>query len=262
VIVDAGTGVFALGNSLTKQPSHFHILFSHVHWDHVQGLPFFAPLRDPTVQVSIYGTARCLPLLRALLTQELRGIYIPTPLEQLKAQLNYHAFRIGESFVVGELKIDTVVLNHPYLSVGFRFQANGRSAVFFSDTAPFTDILFGYEYRPRPPRPDEALDEYEKERLAELEQAAIDLCHQTDLLIFDGHFTPQEYPRFAHFGHSTPEHALDIARRAQVKQLAIFHHAPARTDAQLDAILAEYQPLARQDNIELSLAREGVTVKL
>ena len=90
-----------------------------------------------------------------------------------------------------------------------------------------------------------------------MRQAAVGLSYQADLLIFDGHFLPGEYQRFAHFGHSTPEHALEIAQDAQVKHLSIFHHAPARSDEALDQIAQEYQPQAAERGLQLSLAREG-----
>jgi len=262
VIVDAGTGIYPLGQQLGPEPNHYHLLFSHVHWDHVQGLPFFAPLHNPAVTLTIYATARYLPMLRELLSQGLRGIYIPTPLEQLQARIDFQVLQIGEPFAIDELEIDTVMLNHPYLSVGFRFRANGRSAIYYSDTAPFSDILFGYEYRPRPPKPGEGLDIYEQRRLAELHEEAVNLSYQADLLVFDGHFLPDEYQRFSHFGHSTPEHALEIAQDAQVKRLAIFHHAPARTDDALDRIKREYHPRAAEIGLQLTLAREGETVTL
>ena len=262
VIIDAGTGIYPLGQQLSDRPAHHHILFSHVHWDHVQGLPFFAPLRDPAARITIYATARSLPLLQDLLTHTVRQVYLPVPLGQLKANIDFCSFRTGESFSIGSLDINSVKLNHPYFSVGFRLSSGPASAVYYSDTAPFSDILFGYEYRPRPPEPGEKLDTYEQEQLIEMRREAVALCRHTDLLIFDGHFLPSEYPRFAHFGHSTPDHALDISRDAEVKKLAIFHHAPSRTDEALDKMGDHYRPLATEHEIDLIVAQEGDRVVL
>lgn len=262
IIVDAGTGIYALGRQLEAAPAHHHILFSHVHWDHIQGLPFFAPLYHPAARLTIHATPRFLSLLKELFTHDSRHIHLPIPSGRLQAQVDFQAFQVGETWELGELEISAVKLNHPYLCVGFCFRANGRSAAFYSDTAPFSDILFGYEYRPRPPRPDEKLDPYEREQLAEMRQAVIESSKHADLLIYDAHFTPEEYPRFAHFGHSTPTHALEIALEAQVKRLVLFHHAPTRSDAAIAQMEAHYRALAAEQGIELSAAREGERITL
>jgi len=262
VIIDAGTGICGLGRQLGDEPAHHHLLFTHVHWDHIQGLPFFAPLHHPAVRMTIHAGRRSLRLLQDLLTYRAREIQLPIPPRLVRADIGFRAFRAGESWRIGGIDISTVKLNHPYNSVGFRFRAGGRTAVICTDTAPFSGILFGYEYRPRPPLPDETPDPYEQGRLLEMRRAVIEQSDSTDLLIYDAHFTREEYPRFAHFGHSTPYHALRIAQESQAKRLVLFHHAPGRSDAALAEIENRYGARAVRLGIELSAAREGERITL
>lgn len=258
LIVDAGTGIYALGKHLSGGAiRHHHIIFSHVHWDHIQGLPFFHPLQDPDAQITIYAPPRPLLILQELFTHGFRQIYLPVPPSRLRARIDFQPFHMGERWKMGDLEIDTVRLNHPNFCVGFRFRSGSHSVVFYSDTAPFDDILFGYEYHPRPPRLGEKPDIYELSRLSEMRQAVIRQSSGADILIHDAHFTPEEYPRFSHFGHSTPVHALDLAQDAGVKKLLLFHHAPGRTDAQVAEMEAIYRPIAAERGIILTAAREG-----
>jgi ribonuclease BN (tRNA processing enzyme) len=106
------------------------------------------------------------------------------------------------------------------------------------------------------------LDAYAKKRLAELRRTVVEHCTNADVLIFDSQFTLEEYPRFSHFGHSTPAHALEIAKEAQVKQLVMSHHAPTRKDAKLEQMEAHYRSLAADVGIELHAAREGERIVL
>ncbi len=262
IIIDAGTGIYALGQKLAATPAHHTLLFTHVHWDHIQGLPFFAPLQDPAARLTIYALPQHLLILEALFTHGFRQIYLPIPPIRQQAEVEFKAFQTGEPWTLGELELDTVRLNHPNFSAGFRFRANGRTAIFYSDAAPFTDMLFGYKYRPRALQLDEEMDSYEQRRLTEMRQAVIQQCDRADLLIYDAHFTPKEYKRFVHFGHSTPDHALEIAQEAHVKRLILTHHAPTRGDAEMEQLEAHYRSMAAGLGIELSAAREGERITL
>ncbi|MBN1318334.1 MAG: MBL fold metallo-hydrolase, partial [Anaerolineales bacterium] len=228
IIVDAGTGLYALGKTAPSQPTTHHLVFSHIHWDHIQGLPFFSPLYNPSSQIIIYAPDNCIDLLQNILIGASRCTFLPNPPGQASAQLHFNTYRSGESWSIGKIKIGAVELNHPCHSYGLRFDHQERSFVYYSDTAPFDDILFGSKYLPRAPRQKPSISETRK--LWQMRQAAVELSSKTDLLIHDAHFTPEEYPRFAHFGHSTPQHALDMAIAARVKALVLYHHAPERKD--------------------------------
>lgn len=256
VIVDAGTGIYALGQQLAGQSAHYHLLFSHVHWDHIQGLPFFAPLEDPDSRLTLYALPQHLLIIEALFTDGFRQIYLPIPAGRRKAQVDFQPFQTGMPWNLGDLQIDSVRLNHPNFASGFRFRSGGRTVVFYSDVAPFSYMLFGYTYRPSAIRSDEPRDQYEHERLVKMRETVIEHCRGADILIYDSHFTEKEYERFPHFGHSTPAHALEIARAADVKKLIMTHHSPTRPDGQQAEIEAEYRALAAEIGIELHAARE------
>jgi phosphoribosyl 1,2-cyclic phosphodiesterase len=258
--VDAGTGLYALGKTLPLQPATYHLVFSHIHWDHIQGLPFFPPLHNPSSEIIIYAPNNCIDLLKKLLIGASRSIFLPNPPGKALARLYFNTYRSGESWSIGDIQIGAVELNHPSFSYGLRFDHHSSSFVYYSDTAPFDDILFGSQYLPRAPRQKPSAGEIKK--LWQMRQAAIDLSNKTDLLIHDAHFTTEEYPRFAHFGHSTPQHALDMAIAAHVKALVLYHHAPDRKDEQLEQIEAQYRSAAMDHGIILHAAREGERISL
>jgi phosphoribosyl 1,2-cyclic phosphodiesterase len=270
VIVDAGTGIFPLGRRLAPNPAHYDLLLSHLHWDHIQGLPFFAPLRHAGVSLTIHVPVGCLSLLRELVFNANCHRYLAAPFGRPAADIQFETFACpapenrvpGARWSIGEIEIGTVNLNHPGHSVGFRLSTAGRSVVYYSDTAPFDEILFGSEYLGQAPHKDTKLAGAERERLAAMRQAAIDLAAGADLLIFDSHLTRQEYPQFPHYGHSTPDHALEMAIAAQVRELVLFHHAPARSDTELAKLEEQYRSMAGAHGVALRAAREGERINL
>jgi ribonuclease BN (tRNA processing enzyme) len=149
-------------------------------------------------------------------------------------------------------------LNHPSIALAFRVDAGGRSVVYASDTAPFTDILFEHEFIAQPPAPGAPVDPSKAAQLDSMRRALVELCRGADLLIYDTQFTPEEYRSKPHWGHSTPDDAIAIAREAEVGTLALYHHAPHRTDDELDAIDALYRRGLTGGHLSLVTAREGL----
>lgn len=260
IIVDAGTGLYAFGRRLPPGQDEYHLVFSHIHWDHIQGLPFFAPLHSPSSQISIHAPENCIDLLQNIITGPAKRTFLPNPPGQASAHITFNTYCAGQTWSIGNIQIKPVELNHPCFSYGLRFDSGGRSFVYFSDTAPFDDVLFGSQYLPRAPRQKPSA--VEKERLIQMRQAAIDLSCGADLLLHDAHFTPEEYPRYVHFGHSTPKHALDMAIAAGVEELVLFHHAPERKDSQLVLIEAQYHAEAQAQGVKLHAARERERISL
>jgi len=140
--------------------------------------------------------------------------------------------------------------------------ADGARVAYVSDTAPFVDILFGEEFVPRPPPGD--LPPASREALRAMRSAVVGLCEGADLVIYDTMFTTEDYRRLPHYGHSRPSDAIEICREAGVKQLALFHHAPERSDGEVDAILADARAIATRDKIALDVvaAFEGMDLVL
>jgi ribonuclease BN (tRNA processing enzyme) len=148
--------------------------------------------------------------------------------------------------------------------MAYRIDLDGTSVVYASDTAPFTDILLESEFIAEPPEPGDPPAPDDARKLEIMRDNLVELCRGVDLLIYDTQFTPAEYREKPHWGHSTPDDAIAVAREAGAKSLALFHHAPNRTDDEQDAILAEYRDALADagDSLELFAASEGLTVEV
>ena len=262
IIIDAGTGLRRLGKALMEDAfgdgrGRAAILISHTHWDHVQGLPFFSPLYRAGNQIDIFARERDTHL-EAVFSQQQGAPYFPVPLSAMRADMAFHPLVEDARFELGRARVTSTRLNHPWIALAYRVDLEGRSVVYASDTAPFTDILFEHEFIGQPPAPGEPVDPGKAVRLKAMRDALVDLFRGADLLIYDTQFTPEEYRQKPHWGHSTPDDAIAIAREADVKTLALYHYAPHRTDDEQDAILEHYRDALRGQRLQLVGAYEGL----
>jgi phosphoribosyl 1,2-cyclic phosphodiesterase len=264
IIIDAGTGIRKLGKSLMEDSfaggkGECSILISHTHWDHVQGLPFFSPLYRAGNRIHIFARQRDMHL-EAVFSQQHNAPYFPVPLAAMQAEMNFHELIEGASFNIGGAKVTCARLNHPWVAIAYRIDVDRAAVVYCSDTAPFTDMLLGRDFIERPSfgtLPPPVADE-----LKMMRAGVVALARNADLLIYDTQFTPEEYQSRPHWGHSRPDDAIEIAREARVKQLALFHHAPMRSDDENDAILARCREITAPDKFELVSAYEGLEIPL
>lgn len=268
IIIDAGTGLRRLGKALMEEAfgdgrGDTSILISHTHWDHVQGLPFFSPLYRAGNRIQIFARQRDTHL-EAVFSQQHGAPYFPVPLSAMQAEMSFHALTEGARFEIGRATIRSTRLNHPWTALAYRIDVDGASVAYCSDTAPFTDLLLGREFVVHPPSLDRPLPPDVAAELARLRAGVIALAAGADLLIYDTHFTRDEYLLRPHWGHSHPDDALAIARDAGVRRLCLFHHAPLRTDDDNDAILARYRGVAAAagDHFEVLSAYEGLELTL
>ena len=239
-----------------------HLLISHTHWDHIQGLPFFSPLYQDGNLLHLFARQRDDTHLRAVFESQTEDPYFPVPMKAMKADIRFHELVEGQQFQIGKAKIGCTRLNHPWIAMAYRIDADGASVVYASDTAPFTDILLEHEFIAKPPVLGEPLDPADAAKLGAMRAGLVELSKGTDLLIYDTQFTPEEYRSRPHWGHSTPDDAVSIARAAGVKTLAFYHHAPARTDEQQDAILHQYQTALVGEPFDIIAAYEGMELTL
>jgi phosphoribosyl 1,2-cyclic phosphodiesterase len=265
IIIDAGTGIRRLGQELMNGRcgdgrGTVNLLISHTHWDHIQGLPFFSPLYKAGNVLNIYARQRDDTHLRAVFASQTEGFYFPVPLAALKGDVDFRELVEGEEFEVGSAKVSCTRLNHPWIAMAYRVDADGAAVVYASDTAPFTDILLEHEFIATPPQVGDQLAAEDGAKLAVMRQGLVDLCKSADLLIYDTQFTPDEYLSRPHWGHSTPNDAISIAREAGVKTLCLYHHAPTRSDEQQDEILEQYRTKLAGEDLEIIAAREGMEV--
>lgn len=251
IIIDAGTGIYALAQQLVKQmPIDAHIFITHTHWDHIQGLPFFTPAFIPGNRITIYGGLDPVTqqgIQRALAVQ-LQYSFFPILEAELKATVRYTTLTPNHSIKVGDACITPLLLNHPVLNFGYRIDCDGRSVFFTGDYEPLFNIY------------DPGDQEYEAFQ-AMVDEKLNEVCsfiNGVDALIVDASYTEEEYAIKKGWGHGTYQSGLDLAVRANAKRLFFTHHEPSRTDAGLDLIYRQLTEQYRDLGIELVMAREGV----
>ena len=223
IIVDCGTGGHALGQRLMSEGTkglRGHILISHTHWDHIQGIPFFAPLFVPGNQWDIYGPKGLDQSLRETLAGQMQYTYFPVTPDQFGATIQYHDLVEG-TFDIDDIKIITHYLNHPALTLGYRLEADGATIVYCCDHEPHSRSLAGGQGD-----------------IAGQDLRHAEFINGADLLIHDAQYTAAEYPSKIGWGHSSAEYAVKLGQHAQVKRLALTHHDPLRDDDAIDRVLA------------------------
>src|SRR5262245_9969293 len=221
IVLDMGTGAAVLGRELIARgvPVRGHVLISHTHWDHIQGIPFFAPLFVPGNEWDIYAPRGFGQTLRDTLAGQMQYSYFPVGLEQLGATIRYH--ELVEGWLrVGDVEVTSRYLTHPALTLGYRLEADGVAVVYACDHEPHSRLL----------ATGSGDISGEDGRHAEFLAGA-------DLVMHDAQYLASEYPQKIGWGHSTVEYALAVARSAGVKQLALTHHDPRRDDAAIDDLV-------------------------
>lgn len=249
ILIDAGTGANAFGRALIEEGrfKRGHILISHTHWDHIQGLPFFAPLFVPGAEWHVYGPRGIGQSLRDVLAAQMDYAYFPVTINQFAANVQFHEVVEG-GFALGDVYVTTQYLNHPALTVGYRLEADGASIVYASD------------HEPHSPHAGEG----HPEEAESGDAAHIEFIRDADLVIHDAQYTASEYPAKIGWGHSTIEYAVDVAIAANVRELALYHHDPARNDEAVDVLIAAARERAAKAGADLvvSGAAEGRTIEL
>ncbi|MBZ0234221.1 MAG: MBL fold metallo-hydrolase [Deltaproteobacteria bacterium] len=214
IVLDAGTGLRALGERLIATgPTATTILLSHLHWDHIQGLPFFTPIYVSGNWIEVVcGPNGTMPL-EAALRRQMSAPFFPVDFEDVSRQVRAREPRIGEPFAIGDVRVTMAKLNHPDPVFGYRLEHRGASVVYATDTEHFACV----------------------------DPALARLAAGADVLIYDAQYTPEEYPGKVGWGHSTWEAAVALARTAGVRQLVLYHHDPRRSDDAIDVLEARAQ---------------------
>jgi phosphoribosyl 1,2-cyclic phosphodiesterase len=239
LIFDAGTGIRPLGRRMVAEPGapDAELFLSHFHWDHIQGLPFFAPLYDAAATIRVHGPPQGNVAVKTLFAAQMDPSFFPVPYEALAARIEF--VEVDEQpWVLDGLQVDQLRVRHPGNTFGYRVRFGERSIAYVPDNE-----LVGGEY-------PTGADWYDR---------LVAFLRGADLLYHDAMFTDTEYRGRVGWGHSTFRQAIRLAQDAGVHRLVFFHHAPERSDEQLRAILDELRDdLVRQASaLLIDVAAEG-----
>ena len=240
LVLDAGTGIRNLGRELPPDLKRVDILLTHLHMDHLQGLPFFAPLRDPDIETHIWGPASTMLSLKARLQRYVSPPLFPVSVRDLAPELHFHELSI-EMFEVGEFQIIAQSVIHPNPTVGYRIEKNNKAVTYLPDHEP----MMGAPIFPRSPE----------------WTSGYDLTEGANLLIHDTQYSPEEYQTHVGFGHSNMVQAFEFAELADVKRFVPFHHDPTHSDDQLDQMILEAMREV-DPNFDVTPGQEGTIIDL
>lgn len=266
VVIDAGTGIRELAghimqNDLPKGPIKTELFLTHTHWDHIMGFPFFIPIFIPNTELKVFGPVTYEEdTLDKIVGSMLTYRYWPVRLTELAAKIEYFNLKEGSQDLGGGLWLTTKYLNHPILVLGYRFEYRGKVFCTAYDTEPFRNV---FDVSPDDPSYDEEAVKEGAMAAQEENDKVISFFQGADILIHDSQYTHKEYiSSKLGWGHSSFEQAVNVAHKAGVKKLLLFHHDPDRSDAELEVIEKKIQKAAGgKTSMEVLIAREGMTVE-
>jgi phosphoribosyl 1,2-cyclic phosphodiesterase len=259
-ILDAGSGIRELGKILlqSKEPVLSYIFLTHFHWDHIQGLPFFKPAFKPENHFIIYGCDEPDVDLTKIISMQMNPIYFPVAVEDMQAKVEFRTIKEEELEVEG-VTVSTQFMNHPGYTLGYRFNFKGKSIIYISDNEPFR-------------KPDKEPNSNDiaslKDRFENYydnkDDQLIEFIDEADILIHDTQYLPAEYEQRITWGHSPYTYTVDIAVKARVKKLILFHHDPDHDDQTVDRMADLSRERLKNYNYEIPCipAREGDTIVL
>lgn len=264
LIIDAGSGIRRLGDDLLSRPAKtdglaLDLLLSHTHLDHILGLPFFGPLYRRDTRLTLYGPASSPgESLEQVIGGQLSYRYFPVRQVELAAQVAYVDLREGVYDLGDGICLSATYLNHPLLCMGYRIDWRGRSVCTAFDTEPFRNLFIT---EPENPGYDEIMALEGEKAAQEANWRMRSFFREADLLIHDGQYTDQEYRSGrSGWGHSSVEQAIAAAESSGCRRLALVHHDPMRTDADLDDLTRQYGGARLESGLHVCFAREGLAI--
>ena len=240
IVLDCGTGARELGIHLVRTEPHplrLHLLIGHTHWDHIQGFPFFVPAFLPGCELNVYAPLGFQRSLEESMSGQMEYSYFPVKLRDLRSRIHFTELEEG-FFRIGEVLVETQYLNHTAPTIGYRLASDGATVAYITDHEPFWASSEGVFHHPG-------------------DERHIEFMRGADLVIHDAQYSHEEYGNRVGWGHSTVEYAVDAARVAGARRLALFHHDPSHDDAAMDRLVAMAKARAGGD-VEVFAAQEGL----
>jgi len=241
LVIDLGTGLRPLGHVLEAvsgdRPLHVSALLSHLHWDHLIGLPFFTPLQRAGGTMDVYGPPQEGGSLHEVIDRVVQPPFFPVQVKELHGSVAFHEVA-DDDLGFGAAKVRIRRVPHLGTTLGFRVEAHGRSLAYVSDHQAPAD-------------------------LRTIAPSVLELCDGVDLLVHDAQYSEEEFAAKASWGHCTVGYAVHVAAEAGVRQLALFHHDPAHTDDTVERLVevATTRPAATRLE-EVLPAVEGLSLVL
>jgi phosphoribosyl 1,2-cyclic phosphodiesterase len=241
IVLDLGTGLRFWGETQPHDGTfRATALVTHIHWDHVQGLPFFVPALKPGARLDIYGPPDEGMSLAEAFDRFMRPPFFPVRVQDLLGEIVFHDLA-DDDLAIGNAKVRARLVPHTGATNGYRVDWNGSSVAYISD-------------HQSPRRGD---GDGEDDTIAE---SVLELCDGADVLIHDAQYWPDEWNTKRDWGHCTGDYAARVAREAGVRRLVLFHHDPSHDDAEVDRMLRHVEDIAGVD--EVIAAAEGLTISL
>lgn len=238
VLIDAGTGIRLLGKQIMIEEANFldaDLFFTHTHMDHIQGLPFFAPLYNPMSNVRLHAGhlgGEKYDLHGIIGTMLMKDPVFPVPSSLIEQACTFSDYDCGEVFDLGDdILITTGKLNHPNGACGYRIEYKGKAIAICTDTEH-------YEGR--------------------IDENVLALAQDAEVMVYDSAYTDEEYPKFKGWGHSTWQEAIKVAEAAEVKQTFLFHHDPSHNDEKMDQIAKEVAKIKK--GVRPAIEGEEITI--
>jgi phosphoribosyl 1,2-cyclic phosphodiesterase len=238
VVLDLGTGLRFFGETQPTDGTFRGTAFiTHIHWDHVQGLPFFPPADRVGARFDIYGPAQEGGSLGEVFGEFMRPPYFPVHFSELRGDIVFHDV-LDEDLAIGNAKVRVRPVPHVGNTVGYRIEWDGATVAYISD-----------HQAPR--------------SLHGVADQVLELVDGADLLIHDAQYTPEEFEQKSHWGHCTVGYAIEVAKEAGARRLALFHHDPAHDDDEMDRLSIMAQRLSEElGGPEVFTASEGLSLQL
>jgi phosphoribosyl 1,2-cyclic phosphodiesterase len=242
IVFDLGTGLRFWGETMPRDlPFRGTALMSHIHWDHVQGIPFFMPILRPGSHLDIYGPAQEQGTLGDAMGGFFRPPYFPVTMDGLAGTFAFHDISDGD-VAIGNAKVRVREVPHIGPTNGYRVDWDGVSVAYISDHQSPGSAGVG-----------------ESDRVGD---AVLELCDGVDVLIHDAQYSSEEWEQRAHWGHCSVDYAVRVASASGARRLVLFHHDPSHGDDEVDRLLEHARATAAPGVEEVIAASEGLTIAL
>ncbi len=228
IIIDAGSGIRRLGNRLVENNEYsYYMLFTHAHWDHILGFPFFKPLYKDETSIRMYGCSFAQQALEKVISKTMEPPHFPVNFNELKADISFKGL-CEKQFHINSTLVIPVNLSHPNFGSGYKFIENGKSFVFLTDNELTYQHFGGLNFK-----------------------GYVDFCKGVDLLIHDSEYNEEDYIKKKTWGHSVYKDSLNLAIEAGVKRFGLFHHNQERTDNAVDEIVEDCKNILKSREIDI-----------